>query len=47
MDKRLYVRADLTKRGMSVCYAVGSMWAEGAEDKLIATASAAYYVTKR
>lgn len=47
MDKRLYVRADLTKRGMSVCYANGVMWAEGAEDKPIATSSGAYYVTKR
>ena len=47
MDRRLYVRAELTKRGMSVCHAASSLWAEGAEDRRIATASAAYYVTKR
>ena len=45
LDKRLYVRAELTKRGMSVCYADGRLWAEGSEDRLIATATAAYYVT--
>lgn len=44
LDRRLYVRADLTKSGHGVCFAVGKLWAEGAEDKLIATASGAYSV---
>ena len=44
LDKRLFIRAELTKRGMSVCYAQGRLWAEGEEDRLIATASASYYV---
>lgn len=47
LDKRLFIRAELTKRGMSVCYAVGSLWAEGTPDRKIATASASYYVAKR
>ena len=47
MDRRLYIRAELTKRGMSVCHAAGALWAEGAEDRLIATAVGTYYVTKR
>lgn len=46
LDRRLYIRAELTKRGMGVCYATGSMWAEGAREKLLATSSGAYYVTK-
>ena len=46
LDRRLYIRAQLTKRGMGICYAVGSIWAEGAEDRLLATSSGAYYVTK-
>ncbi len=45
LDKRLYIRADLTKRGFSVCYATGRMWAEDpGEDKPIATSSGAYFV---
>ena len=47
LDKRLYIRADLTKRGMTICYASGSIWAEGAEDKPIATSTGAYYVVSR
>lgn len=44
LDRRLYIRAELQKRGMSICYAAGKLWAEGTEDRLIATAAAAYYV---
>jgi len=44
LDRRLYIRADLTKRGMSICYATGALWAEGEEDRLIATSSGSYYV---
>lgn len=47
LDRRLFIRAELTKRGMSVCYAVGSIWADGQPERRIATASASYYVTKR
>ena len=46
LDRRLYIRAELTKRGMGVCYALGRLWEEGAEDRLLATSSGAYYVTK-
>ena len=45
LDRKLYVKAELTKRGFTICYATGSLWAEGAEDKLIATATGAYFVT--
>ncbi len=47
LDRRLFIRAELTKRGLSVCHATGAMWAEGAEDKLIATSSGVYFVTQR
>jgi len=46
LDRKLYIGAELTKRGMGVCYAVGRMWAEGTEDSLIATSSGAYYVAR-
>ncbi len=44
LDRTLIIRAELTKRGLSICYAEGRLWEEGAEDRLIATASGAYYV---
>ncbi len=47
LDKTLYIRADLTKRGLSVCYANGRLWAGEDEKKPIATASGAYFVTGR
>ncbi|MBR2716633.1 MAG: PaaI family thioesterase [Oscillospiraceae bacterium] len=47
LDRRLFIRAELTKRGMGICYAVSRLWAEDREDRLIATASGAYYVTKQ
>ena len=47
LDKRLYVKAELTKRGMGICYARGAIWAEGAEDRRIATSSGVYYVVRR
>lgn len=46
LNKRLFIQAQVTKRGVSVCHATGSMWAEGAGDKLIATATGSYYVTR-
>ena len=45
LDRRLFIRAELTKQGLGVCYAEGRLWEDGAEDRLIATASGAYYVT--
>ena len=47
MDRRLYIRAELTKRGRTVCHAAGVLWAEGAEDRPIATATGTYYVKER
>ena len=45
LEKRLFIKAELTKRGFTFCYAAGAMWAEGMEDKPIATATGAYFVT--
>ena len=47
MDKRLFVKAQVTMRGMTVCHASASAWAEGDESRLVATASGSYYVTRR
>ena len=47
LGKTLYIQAEVTKAGFSVCHATGSMWAEGQEGRLIATASGSYYVTHR
>ena len=47
LDRRLYVEAELTKCGFSICYAAGRMWAVGNEERLIATSSGSYYVTQR
>ena len=47
VDDRLYIRAELTKRGRSICHASGLLWAEGAADKPIAAASGTYFVTKQ
>lgn len=47
LDRALYIRAEVTSRGFSICHAVGSMWADGTPEKLLATASGAYYVTGR
>ena len=46
LDRRLYIRADLTKAGRSVCYATGRLWAEGEEKRPIATSSGAYFVAQ-
>lgn len=46
LDKKLYIHAELTKRGFSICYANGSLWAEGERENLIATSSGAYYVAQ-
>lgn len=47
LHKTLYIRAEVTKAGFTVCHAAGSIWAEGGEDRPIATAAGAYYVTRK
>ena len=47
LDERLFIRAELAKRGMSICYAVGSIWAESTPERKIAQSSGSYYVTGR
>ena len=43
----LIFMAELTRRGSSICAATGKLWAEGREDKLLATASGSFYVLKK
>ena len=40
----LCIRAEATKLGRTVCYAVGSIYPENQPDRLIATAAGSYYV---
>lgn len=47
LHKKLLVRADVTMSGFTICHAVGSLWAEDAPEKLLATATGSYYVTRR
>lgn len=47
LDKKLYIEAELTKRGMSICYATGKLWAEGSRVRLIASSSGSYYVVPK
>jgi len=46
-DRKLFIEAEVTRRGLNICHAVGRMWAEGAEGVNLATATASYYVTHR
>ncbi len=46
-DGTVYIEAQVTKRGFSICHAVSRMWAEGEENAPLATASASYYVTHK
>lgn len=39
------IRAELTKRGRTICAATGSMWARDRADRLLATASGTYFVS--
>jgi uncharacterized protein (TIGR00369 family) len=45
LNETLYIQAQVTHRGMSVCHATGTAWAAGAQNKPVATASGSYYVT--
>ena len=47
IDRRLFIRAEITMCGFTVCHAVGSMWAEDKPEKLLATSAGSYYVTRR
>ncbi len=43
----VYIEAEVTRRGFSICHAIARMWAEGEPDKLLATAAGSYYVTHK
>ena len=45
-DRKLYIEAEVTRLGFSVCHAVSRMWAESAENTPLATGSASYFVTQ-
>lgn len=47
VDRRLFVEARVTRRGLNICHAVGRMWAEGAPDVELATSAGSYYVTHK
>lgn len=46
-DTTVYIEAQVTKCGFAICHTAARMWAEGAENDLIAAASASYYVTHK
>lgn len=47
LEKTVMVEAQITMAGFSVCHVTAKAWAEGAEEKILATSSGAYYVTRR
>lgn len=47
LDDTLCIRAEVTKLGATVCYAVGSIYSKDRPDRLIATATGSYYVTRQ
>lgn len=47
LGKTVLVEAQITMAGFSVCHVTAKAWVEGAEEKIIATSSGAYYVTRR
>lgn len=47
LKKRILVEAAVTMAGFSVCHVTARTWAEDAPEKIIATSSGAYYVTRR
>ena len=44
---RICISARLTKCGGTIANALSSLWAEGQEDRLLATATGVYYVVRR
>lgn len=47
IDRTFYARAVVTKTGLNICHASSVLWAEGAPDRFLASASGSYYVTHR
>jgi len=47
LNKTVFIEASVTMAGFSVCHATAKCWADGSPEKLIATSSGAYYVTRR
>lgn len=47
LGKTVYVEAAVTMAGFSVCHVTAKCWAEGSPEKLIATGTGAYYITRR
>ena len=47
MHGRICIGARLTKRGGTFDHALSSLWTEGEEDRLLATAAGVYYVDRR
>lgn len=47
LNARIYVEAQVSMAGFTVCHVTAKAWAEGTPDKLIATSAGAYYVTRR
>jgi uncharacterized protein (TIGR00369 family) len=45
LNETLYIQAQVTHRGMSVCHAIGTAWAANAPEKPVATSTGSYYVT--
>ena len=43
MDGAICIGAQVTKRGRTFLNTLGSLWAEGAEERLLATATGVYY----
>ena len=47
VNAAIYLRADLTKLGSSLCHTTGSAWVEGCEDKPTCTATGVYFAARR
>jgi uncharacterized protein (TIGR00369 family) len=47
LNQTLYIQAQVTKCGLTVCHATGIAWAEGGAEKPVATSTGSYYVTHR
>lgn len=40
----IFVMAEITHKGSTICGAIAKLWGEGAQDCLLATASGSYYI---
>ena len=43
VDAVICLRAELTKRGFSLCHATGSAWIDGAPDKILCTSTGVFF----